>query len=299
MVKREYYLDKIIAGFKYNPIVVLLGARQVGKTTIMEMFVGEKKSLWLNGQNPEISQLFENFSTIERYLKLNINEKLDGLLVIDEFQFINNVSLILKLLCDKYKKLKILCSGSSSLDIIQIVEESLAGRVRVIPVYSLSFDEYLKFNNKNLAKQFNSCLINDDINLLLPQIPVLLNEYLIYGGLPKITLAENLNEKEELLNDIFQTYLLKDVRQYIKNQDFVAFNKLLKILSAQIGNMININELSKAVQLPYKTCEEYIHILEQMFIIHLVSPFYTNKRKEITKMKKNIFLRFRFEKYNL
>ncbi len=289
MIKRDFYTEKIISGFKYNPIVVLIGARQVGKTTLMEMFVENRQNLWLNGQNPETAQFFEKFSITERYLKLNINDELDGLLVIDEFQFINDISTILKLLVDKYKKLNILCSGSSSLDILQKVEESLAGRVRLINVYSLSFNEYVKFQNTDLHQKFEKCNLEDDINILFPQIPLYLNDYLLYGGLPKTALANQYAEKVELLDDILKTYLLKDVRQYIRNQDFVAFNKLLKILSAQIGNILNINELSNTLQLSYRVCEEYIHILEQMFIIHLVSPFTTNARKEITKMKKIFF----------
>lgn len=289
MIARNFYIEKIEVGFKYNPIVVLLGARQVGKTSIMEMFVENKSNLWLNGQNPEIAQLFEHFSIIERYLKLNINNQLEGLLVIDEFQFIPDISLILKLITDQYKKIKILCSGSSSLDITNKIEESLAGRLRLVPVYSLNFNEYLKFTASGIYEKFENCQPEDNINVLFPQIQFVLNEYLVYGGLPKIALAADFQEKQELLNDILQTYLLKDIRQYIRNKDFVAFNKMLKILAAQIGNMLNINELSNTIKLPYRACEEYIEILQQMFIIHLVKPFTTNKRSEISKMKKIYF----------
>jgi uncharacterized protein len=289
MINRDDYLNKILAGFEYNPIVVLIGARQVGKTSLMEIFVKEKKHLWLNGQNPEIAQLFENFSTIEQYLKININDNINGLLIIDEFQFIDNISLQLKLLVDKYKNLKILCSGSSSIDIIQKVEESLAGRIRLISVYSLNFYEYIKFKNEDLYIKINKLSINDNTNILFPELQIFLNEYLTYGGLPKIALASDYNEKKELLNDIYQTYLLKDIRQYIKNVDFMAFNKLLRLLSSQISNLINVNEISNTIQLPYRKCEEFINILEQMFIIHLINPYSTNARKEITKMKKMFF----------
>jgi len=289
MVPRDSYSEQIISGFKYNPIVSLIGARQVGKTTLMNLYVKNRKHLWLDGQNPETGQLFEHFSTIERFLEININPDIDGFLVIDEFQYINDISLFLKLLVDKHKKLKILCSGSSSLNILRHVEESLAGRIRLIPVYPLSFDEFVLFQNKELHEALNKCTYNDDITRLFPQISNLLNEYLLYGGMPKIALALKHNDKEALLDDIRQTYLLKDVRQYIKNQDFIAFNKLLKLLSSQIGNLLNINEISRTIQLPYKSCEEYIALLEQMFIIKLVSPFSTNARKEISKMKKLYF----------
>lgn len=289
MIKRSSYINKIQAGFKSNPLVVLTGARQVGKTTLMEMFIKDKRHVWINGQNPETAELFERFSGIERYLKININEAIDGLLVIDEFQYIDKISTSLKLLADKYKKLKILCSGSSSLQIMQNVEESLAGRVRFINVYALNFQEYLKFQNVDLWETMQKTTINDDINVLFPQIPQLLKEYLTYGGLPKVALTKDHAEKIELLDDIYQTYLLKDVKQFIKNQDFVAFNKLLKILSSQVGNMMNINEIANTIQLPYRKCETYINILEQMFIIHLLAPFSSNSRKEISKMKKLYF----------
>jgi len=289
MITRSSYTDKIKAGFKSNPLVILIGARQVGKTTLMEMYVKDKRHVWINGQNPETAELFERFSSIERYLKININESIDGLLVIDEFQYIDKISTSLKILADKYKKLKILCSGSSSLQIMQNVEESLAGRVRIINVYALNFREYLKFQEIDLWKKLQKTTINDDVNALFPQVPQLLKEYLTYGGLPKVALTKNHAEKIELLNDIYQTYLLKDVKQFIKNQDFVAFNKLLKILSSQIGNMMNINEISNTIQLPYRKCETYINILEQMFIIHLLTPLASNSRKEISKMKKLYF----------
>lgn len=289
MIERKAYLTKIESGFRYNPLVILYGARQVGKTTLMELFTKDRGGIWLNGQNPEDAALFEKFSTIERYLKLNLNDALEGWLVIDEFQYVQGISRSLKVLTDKYRLLKVLCSGSSSLGILQEVEESLAGRVRMIPVYPLSFSEYLAFVNPALAAPYAASKPDDDINTLFPQLPVLLNEYLTYGGLPKVALADTLQEKEELLNDIFQTYLLKDVRQFVRNQDFVAFNKLLKILSAQTGNLLNINGLSSLVHLPYKACEAYVQLLSQMFVIHLLPPFSQNKRKEISRMPKVYF----------
>ncbi len=289
MLSRETYTERIHSGFKYNPIVTLIGARQVGKTTLMNLYVNDKEHLWLDGQNPETGMLFESFSTIERFLQININPGIEGFLVIDEFQYIKDISLFLKLLVDKHKNLKILCSGSSSLNILRQVQESLAGRIRLIPVYPLSFDEFVLFQNKDLHDALKKCTFDDDISHLFPQITGFLSEYLLYGGLPKIALALKHDEKENLLDDIRKTYLLQDVRQYIKNQDFIAFNKLLKLLSSQIGNLININEISRTIQLPYKTCEAYIALLEQMFIIKLVAPFSSYARKEISKMKKLYF----------
>ncbi len=290
MINRDTYIEKIENGFKYNPIVILLGARQVGKTTLMKLYVENKPHIELNGENPDSADLFQGFATIERYLQLNINKDLNGLLIIDEFQFIDNISVLLKLLVDKYSNLKILCSGSSSLDIRLNVKESLAGRVRLIPVYPLSFEEYVKFYDENLYQKFIMANINDNIPVLFPEIPQLLKEYLLYGGLPKVALAHTGNDKKALLKDIFQTYLLKDVKQYVKQKDSTGFNKIIKIISAQSTNLLNIHALATTTGLSYKACENYIYLLEQMFIISLLPPYTTNKRSEISKMKKVYFL---------
>ncbi|MCL1947116.1 MAG: ATP-binding protein [Chitinivibrionia bacterium] len=290
MFVRKKYLGKIAKGFKNVPIIVLIGARQVGKTSIMKSFEYGKKTLFLLGQDSQIAELFTDLSTIEHYLQIYLDEKLDGLLCIDEFQYINNISTIMKLLTDKHQNLKILCSGSSSLDILQKVEESLAGRVRIIETTSLSFDEYLLFCDDKLHKLYEKLDVNTPSSALTEPITQIFNEYLVFGGFPRVALEKNTEEKIELLNDIYQTYLLKDVRNYINNENFVGFNKLLRILATQTGNLVNINNLSKETGLPYKVCENYLYLLEQMYIIKMIEPYQTNKRKSIGKMKKLYFL---------
>lgn len=290
MIVRNGYKERIQSAFKLVPIVVLIGARQVGKTSIMKAYPTEnfRNVLFLNGQDVEVAARFQQFSTIEQYLKIYLNEELNGLLLLDEFQFIQGISTMLKLLTDKYDDLRILCSGSSSLDILQNIEESLAGRVRVIEVLSLSFSEYLLFKDEKLWKLQQELQDGNDEALVAP-LQQVYEEYLIYGGLPRTALTNNPQEKVELLNDIYQTYLLNDVRHYIANEHFVGFNKLLRLLAVQIGNLVNVNDLSRESGLPYARCEEYIYLLQKMYIIKLVEPFFTNKRKVIGKMNKVYF----------
>lgn len=290
MIKREKYEKKITEAFKFLPIVVLIGARQVGKTSIMQMYPteGYRNTLFLDGQDAEVAERFQKLSTIEQYLSIYLNPDFDGLLLIDEFQFIEGVSTMLKLLTDKHDKLKVLCSGSSSLDILKSVEESLAGRVRIIEVLALSFSEYLLFRDEKLFRLQQSLADAAD-EALVSDLQAAYQEYLVYGGLPRTALTMNPDEKVELLNDICQTYLLNDVRRYVANEHFVGFNKLLRLLATQIGNLVNINELSRESGLPYSDCENYVNLLQKMYVIKLIEPFFTNRRKVIGKMKKVYF----------
>jgi predicted AAA+ superfamily ATPase len=289
MIPRNYYIDKIESGLQNVPIVVLIGARQVGKTTIMKSIKTSKDTLFLIGQNIEIAELFQKFSIVEQYLKIYLNTELDGILFIDEFQYIQGISTQMKLLVDKYPKLKIICSGSSSLDILKNVEESLAGRVRVMEVLGLSFEEYVLFRDKQLYQLLQTFDADIQSSVLTDKINALLSEYLVYGAYPRVALIDNIDEKIDILNDIYQTYLLRDVKTYIKNEDVIGFNKMLRLLANQNGNQININNLSKESALPYKQCENYLNLLEQMYIIKLIEPYSTNKRKEVQKMKKLYF----------
>jgi len=289
IILRHNYLQKIKNALEFVPIIVLTGARQVGKTTLMRSLNLEGKQLFLNGQNPEIIELFGKYSVIVAYLKSELDQNLEGILFIDEFQYIPDISTMLKLLADENPRLKIICSGSSSLDIMGKVTESMTGRVRIIPVFSLSFKEYIQFQDQALFEKFEQYKLSDPVEIIDKRIPMLLEEYLLYGGLPKVALATKITDKTELLNDIYQTYLLKDVRNYIRNEDFVGFNKLLKLLALQNGNLVNINTLSREAAMQYKKAENFLHILDQMYIIKLISPYVSNKRKEITRMKKIYF----------
>ncbi len=290
IIPRHHYYNLIHRAFKSLPIVALLGARQVGKTTIMKNIPLEGKTVFLNGQDPDVQVLFTHLHIIVDYLKIHLNRELSGYVLIDEFQFIPQISTMLKLLTDQHESLKIFCSGSSSLNIFSTLEESLAGRIRIIDVFPLNFAEFIQFYDDQLFQIYQEYPVDTQDEIISPEIKLKFKEYLIYGGFPRVALTNSTGEKIDLLNDIYQTYLLRDVRHYIRNVDVIGFNKLLKLLAAQISNLVNINELSRLSGLSYKRCEEYLFLLEQMYIIKLLPPFYTNVRKTITKMKKVYFI---------
>lgn len=288
-IPRDNYLSAIRNSFRTVPVVILIGARQVGKTSIAENYPADEKYIILAGQDPEVAGLFLKLSVIEAYLKVYLDAALNGLLVIDEFQYIPGISVMMKLLTDKHKQLRILCTGSSSLDILQKVDESLAGRVRTIEVFSLSFREFILFNSPQLAVLYDSLDDRSEDSALTLPFSDLLNTYLLFGGLPRAALTVDSGEKSAILDDMYKTYLLKDVRSYVKQEDFLGFNKLLRFLAHQIAGLVNVSELSRESGLTYRKTEEYLSLLEQMYIIRMIPPWYSNKRKSIVKMKKVYF----------
>ncbi len=288
--QRNKYLSAIKESVEQVPITVLIGARQVGKTSLIKTLKTELEKVILDGQLPEIIELFANYENVIEYLRIKLNENLAGLLIIDEFQFIPGISRILKILVDKYSHLKIICTGSSSLDIIQRIEESLAGRVRYINVYSLSLSESLMFIDEKLSDEYEKYSTSTQYPVIASEIKKIFSEYLIYGGMPKIWHYRNPKDKIKILDDIYKTYLLRDVKSYVRQSDSVGFNKLLRLLALQTSNLLNVNALSRETGLDYRKCEDYLYLLEQMFIIKLIEPYSTNVRKSIKKMKKIFFL---------
>jgi hypothetical protein len=288
-IERPFYQNKIKEAISRLPIVILTGARQVGKTTLMKNHPVTGPVLFINGENIETSDLFQNYSILVSYLKLNLNETLSGTLFIDEFQYIPGIDILLKLLADDHPSLKIICTGSSSLAISQNIRESLAGRVRTVEIFPLTFDEFLRFNSPELHTLFSRYDENTPDILVDGHITEKLSEYMLYGGMPRVSLEKDPKQKILLLDDIVKTYLLKDVRSYVRNEDSVGFNRMLRILSARISNLLNVNELSRSTGLSYKKCEEYLYLLEQMYVIKLVEPFQSTVRKTVTKMRKLYF----------
>ncbi len=290
--QRSNYFNRIQNSISKMSITVLLGARQIGKSSILKSIKVKGAKIYLDGQLDETNNLFQKQANIIEFLKIKLNPNLNGLLIIDEFQMINKVSSTLKALVDTYPDLKVLCSGSSSLDIIQKVEESLAGRVRIIDCYSLSFSESILFKySEALFTEYKRYYLKTDDNIITKEIKLLQNQHLVYGGMPRTWLEKNPAEKIQILNDIYITYLMRDVKSYVKNSDSVGFNKLIRMLALQIGNLVNVNELSNNSGLTYTKCQDYLYLLEQMYIIKLVEPYNSgNMRKVIKKMKKVYFL---------
>jgi len=281
-------------------ILVLLGARQTGKSTLIFKIIYE---LLNQGINPNDVFYFNLDSLLMHPFLKDIPNLLDFInefgaqetrkyLFIDEIQRLENCGLFLKQLYDLHLPLKIIVSGSSTLEIRSKIKESLTGRKKVFEVSPLSIIEVNQFE-----KQI-------DINWELLDLGVLVQKHQYYadrlysltrqlisfGGFPKVYLHQSAEDKIFELQEIYDSYLQKDVVNFLKIPDPEAFNKLLLMLANQIGNIISIQELATSLQISRNIVQNYLYNISATYVAQTVLPFYTNKRQEVIKSPKIYFL---------
>lgn len=267
-IREEIYADSF-----QGKVAILVGPRQVGKTSLLTSIAqqlaeeGNKKILFINGDDPKDRELISDKS-------LDFLRKLIGnadIVLIDEGQKVKSIGQTLKLLVDFYaKKKQIFVTGSSTFNLLDSTQEYLTGRKFVYHLYPFSFEEI--FSEKNYLK-----------------IQKNLEDLLIFGSYPEVFLQNSYEGKLKRLKEISSSYLYKDIleHQNIKNPDLLF--KLLKALSLQIGAQVSANELSNLIGVDKNTIERYIDLLEKNFIIFRLSPYSSNKRREISKLKKVFF----------
>lgn len=267
--------SELINNLTNDKILALVGSRQVGKTSLLylliEHLLKKVKStdiFYFNLDDFEVQSLFTSANAFLRYIQAGNSTKY---VLIDEIQRLENPGLFLKSIHDLKLNLKIIVSGSSQLELRAKLKEFLVGRLRQLEIPRLTFSEMIK---------------------LSPNIPQksILENMMMYGSYPEIAKQENIEEKKLLLNDIYKTYLQKDVADFAKIENIDAFNKLLILLAAQIGSLLNIHHLSKTLRISSQKIINYLDILEGTFIIKRLYPFFQNYKKEISKTPKIYFM---------
>jgi hypothetical protein len=250
-----------------KPILVLYGARQVGKTTLIKNVLKEfNKTLYLQGDDPKDAVLLEHRSADE------LGALVAGydLVVIDEAQRVKDIGTTLKLIADNVADAKVIASGSSSFELANKLNEPLTGRNRKFYLYPLSIKELIAAYGKlNITKELES--------------------YITFGTYPKIVAAESIEEKAVLIRELANDYLFKDLFMFGDIRNSFAFEKLIKLLALRVGSEISYVELAKEVGVSRDTILNYVALLEQAFIVFRLTPLYTNKTKEINKSHKIYF----------
>jgi predicted AAA+ superfamily ATPase len=265
MIIRAIHIDKLL---KPRKVLILYGARRVGKTTLLKEFLSRTTLKYRidSGDNMRIQHLFDSqdFQTIMEYA-----EGYD-LIAIDEAQQIKNIGMGLKILTDNDPKLKIVVTGSSSFDLSQSVGEPLTGRKRTVVLFPLSLLE--------LKQRYNKQEMRDQ-----------LETFLLYGLYPEIVTTKSKKEKIELLRELVDSYLLKDILSVETIKGSRQMLDMIKLLAFQIGKEVSLTELATQVRLDVKTVARYLDILEKGFVIKRVGAFSRNLRKEIASKSKYYF----------
>lgn len=275
-LKRRSALDIIENSLSSKKMLGLIGSRQVGKSSLLYLTVERLMSggvaadriYYFNLDDLKLHELFNHPSEIIQFINPG---KIKKYMIVDEIQRLANPGLFLKEIHDLSLNIKIIYSGPSQLEIKSKLKEHLVGRARQLEIQRLSFAEYLNFNDPMTSKQA-------------------LAETLVYGSYPEVALERNAIEKQLLIKDIYQSYIEKDLVDFLKIDNIEAFNRLLVLLSNQIGCLLNIESLSRALRVSRNIVEKYLFVLENTFIIKRIYPFFRNYKKEITKTPKVYFM---------
>ncbi len=288
-IKRE--LERKIKPFLLREeIIAVVGPRRAGKTTLLqkiyEEWHGEKE--FLTFEDFSILQLFE--SNPKEFINKYVKNK--SLLCIDEFQYAKNGGKILKYIYDT-EKIKVFISGSSAIDLTIQALGKLTGRVLIFELYPLNFSEFLQLKDPDLNVLLNKIRKNRELILERDEhsrFKKAYGEFTRFGGYPQVVLSPTEDEKRSLLNSIYSTYFLREVRDMIDIVDDRKLAHLIRIIALQNGGLLNYSELCKMSGISFETLKRYLRFLEQTYIIKIVLPFHKNRQLELIKTPKFYFL---------
>lgn len=267
MFKRTY--EPLENYIKPGKVLVIYGPRRVGKTTLLQNYLSQTKLRYKldSGDNIRTQQILgsNDFEKILSYV--------EGyeLLAIDEAQNIPNVGVGLKIITDQSPKIKIIVTGSSSFELSGQVGEPLTGRKHTLILYPMSQHE--------LLSNFNKFELNEK-----------LGDFLVFGTYPEVIQSNTRQEKIDIITEITDSYLLKDILAFDRVKSSRTLLDLLKLLAFQVGSEVSLTELGTQLHADVKTIQRYLDLLEKAFVIARLGGFSRNLRNEITNKYKYYFL---------
>lgn len=282
MIKRYNY-SRINHSLDKREISILVGARQVGKTTLLKKILADLSSqnkpvLYLNLDIESDATYFTSQQNLLNRIRLDIGDQ-SGYVCIDEIQQKEDAGRFMKGLYDMNLPYKFIITGSGSLELKEKVGEALTGRKDLLEMDTVSFREFVDYRTKYKYTD----RLDDYFSVETEKTHALMDEYLIFGGYPKIVTSDNIQLKTDVMNEIFSSYITKDISYLLEVRATDKFMKMIKLLAVQSGGIINYAQLASDTGVSVDTLKNYLWYAEKTFIISIVKPFFTNAKKELTK----------------
>lgn len=298
MVIQRRIFPLIKEHLQQKEITLITGPRQVGKTTIMKQLEEDLKkkglkTLFLDLDREQDRPFFNSQNRLIQRITYEMGTDA-GYVFIDEIQRKESAGVFLKGIYDMDLPYKFIVSGSGSLELKEKIHESLAGRKRIFELSTLSFDEFLDF--KTEYKYTNTAPFFD---LYKEKALQYFEEYLNFGGYPRVVLESETSKKQAVIEEIYRSYLERDISVLLHIKKTEEFTQLVRILALQAGNLVNITELSNTLSIAVPTVKEYLWYLEKTFILARVTPFFKNIRKEITRASIYYFVDLGLKNYSV
>lgn len=283
-LKRTVYKE-IVGDLRRREIGIIIGPRQVGKTTLLKEIARhcQKEKIayrYFDLEMPVDASFFSG--NAGEILKEFCKKK--QVILIDEFHYLPNATKLFKSIYDGCKGVKVYASGSSAIEMHRHLKESLAGRRRLYRIFPLSFKEWLpsKSPGLRLPKMFPS-----EIALRTHSaIRKCMEEYIVFGGMPGLVHEKTSEGKKRLLLDIVATYIQKDIKALLREEDILSFNRVLSLLAGQEGHLLSENKVSQVLNYSLRQVRKDLAILNQMFILDILKPFFTNRGRELKQTNK-------------
>jgi predicted AAA+ superfamily ATPase len=297
MLFKRILMPEIIKYLPGPEALIILGSRQVGKTTLLKMIIEAiqpgKSAIYIDLEDPRNLEIVEkgpeSLLDYIKHLGVPTNEK--GYIFIDEIHYMKNPSRFIKLLVDHNSdKIKLVCTGSSSVGIRIKIHDALVGRKLTFFLQPLNFGEFLVFKGrKDLAAHLPTDPFNPGQNptrYFQDDYLRYFHEYLIFGGYPRIVTEDDYTRKEKLLGEIVSAYIFKDIKSLFNIGDIHKFNDLVRVLASQTGSLLNVSGLAETIGISRPTVMNYVSILENSFLVSLLAPFSRSAQVEVRKAKK-------------
>ena len=297
-MNNQFYPRRIYPEIKEHlvseEVTIITGMRRTGKTTLVEHLLSEidsENKIFLDLEKISNQELFsdKNYDNVILNLEAQGLTRKDKMYVaLDEIQTLPNIPSVIKYLHDHYD-IKFILTGSSSYYLKNLFTESLSGRKRLFELYPLDFGEFLTFKNvsRTSLEELDPAKAFDVHEY--ERLKSYYEEYIEFGGFPRVVLAESVKEKKSMLEDIISSYINIDIKSIADFKDSSAVVNIAKMLAVRTGSKLDYSKLSRLTGLSRPTIKNYVYLFERTYLISLVSVHTKNQDREIVKAQKVYF----------